>query len=212
MSIGLLGKKVGMTRIYDADGAMIPVTVIDVSDNTLLQAKTTEKDGYSAVQVGFDPRKESRTNKALAGQFKKAGSDPKRLVREFRVESDEDIPTEAPSAGMFAEGQYVDVIGTSKGKGFQGVMRRHGFGGSPQTHGSMMHRRPGAIAAGSTPGRVWKGQKMPGHQGATRITVQNLKVIQSRPEDKVLLISGAVPGAKGGYVIIRPAIKKTADK
>lgn len=213
MSIGLLGKKVGMTRIYNDDGAMIPVTVIDISDNSLLQRKTQENDGYSAVQVGFDRQRESRVTKARGGHFKKLGSEPKRLVREFRFENDEEIPAEGehPSAGMFKNGEFVDIIGTSKGKGFQGVYRRYGFGGLPQSHGSMMHRRPGGIGAGSTPGRVWKNTKMPGRQGGRRITVQNLKVVESRPDDNVLLISGAVPGAKGGYVIIRPAFKKPAS-
>ncbi len=199
-----------MTRIYDEDGAMIPVTVIDVSDNTLLQTKTEETDGYSAVQVGFDGQRESRVNKPRNGQFKKAGSEPKRFVREFRLDAGADVPEAAPSADMFQNGQFVDVIGTTKGKGFQGVYRRFGFGGLPQSHGSMMHRRPGGIGAGSTPGRVWKNTKMPGRMGGKRVTVQNLKVVESRPEDKVLLISGAVPGAKGGYVIIRPALKKPA--
>ena len=211
MSLGLLGRKIGMTRVYDEDGAMIPVTVVDVSDNSLLQAKTQEADGYSAIQVGFGSQKESRISKPAAGQFKKAGSEPKRLVREFRVESDDELPKEAPTAELFTNGQYVDVIGTTKGKGFQGVYRRYGFGGLPQSHGSMMHRRPGGIGAGSTPGRVWKNTKMPGRQGGKRITVQNLRIVEARPEDKVLLISGTLPGAKGGYVIIRPALKKSSN-
>lgn len=212
MSIGLLGKKIGMTRIYNDEGAMIPVTVIDISDNSFLQRKTQEQDGYSAVQVGFDEQKESRVTKARGGHFRKHGSGSKRLVREFRCDNDEEMPAEGehPSADMFKDGQFVDIIGTSKGKGFQGVYRRYGFGGLPMSHGSMMHRRPGSIGAGSTPGRVWKNTKMPGRQGGKRITVQNLKVVQSRPDDNVLLISGAVPGAKGGYVIIRPAFKKSA--
>lgn len=212
MSIGLLGKKIGMTRIYNDDGAMIPVTVIDISDNSFLQRKTQENDGYSAIQVGFDEQRQSRVTKAREGHFKKFGSGSKRLIREFRLENDEEIPAagEHPSAKMFKNGEFVDIIGTSKGKGFQGVYRRYGFGGLPQSHGSMMHRRPGSIGAGSTPGRVWKNTKMPGRQGGQRITVQNLKVIESRPDDNVLLISGAVPGAKGGYVIIRPAFKKSA--
>ena len=212
MSIGLLGKKIGMTRIYNDEGAMIPVTVIDISDNSYLQRKTQEQDGYAALQVGFDKQKETRVTKARGGHFSKHGSEPKRMVREFRLNSDEELPGEGdqPSAEMFKDGQFVDIIGTSKGKGFQGVYKRYGFGGLPQSHGSMMHRRPGGIGAGSTPGRVWKNTKMPGRQGGRRITVQNLKVVQSRPDDNVLLISGAVPGAKGGYVIIRPAFKKPA--
>ncbi|MCB1078913.1 MAG: 50S ribosomal protein L3 [Verrucomicrobiae bacterium] len=209
MSIGLIGKKVGMTRIFTDEGEAIAVTVIDVSDNIFLDKKTQEKDGYTAVQVAFDAQKESRLNQPDAGQFKAHGGTPKRVVREFRLESDEQLPeVDHPGMELFEEGQWIDVIGTSKGKGFQGVMRRHNFHGQHMTHGSMMHRRPGAIAPGSTPGRVFKNQKMPGHQGVERRTVQNLKIVQKRAEDNVILISGAVPGAKGSYVIIRPAKKK----
>jgi large subunit ribosomal protein L3 len=200
-----------MTRVYDENGAMVPVTVIDVSDNVLLQKKTQETDGYSAVQVGFDAQKESRMAKPANGHFKKNGSEPKRVVREFRVESDDQLPEgDHPGVELFQNGQYVDIIGTTKGKGFQGVYRRYGFGGLPQSHGSMMHRRTGSIGMGSTPGRVFKNTKMPGRMGGKRITIQNLKVVEARPDDNVLLISGAVPGAKGGYVLIRPALKKPA--
>ncbi|MDP6859314.1 MAG: 50S ribosomal protein L3 [Verrucomicrobiales bacterium] len=211
MSIGLLGKKIGMTRIYDEDGAMIPVTVIDVSGNTVLQKKTTETDGYNAVQVGYDTQKEKRVTKARSGHFKKHNSEAKRYVKEFRFDADLPDDIEELSASLFEDGQFVDIIGTTKGKGFQGVYRRYNFGGLPAAHGSMMHRRPGSIGAGSTPGRVWKNTKMPGRMGGRKVTVQNLKVVQSRPEDNVLLISGAVPGSKGGYVIIRPAIKKQSS-
>lgn len=210
MSLGLLGKKLGMTRLFDAQaGIMIPVTVIDVSGNTILQTKTLDKDGYSAVQVGFADQKESRVNKAKLGHFKKSGSTPKRLIREFRLEEGT-APEVHPGLETFNEGQWVDVIANSRGLGFQGAMRRHGFGGLRQTHGSMMHRRTGSVGAGSTPGRVWKNQKMPGHMGTTRTTVQNLKIIAVRPDDGVILVSGAVPGSKGGYVTIRPAKKKSA--
>ena len=209
MSIGLIGKKLGMTRIFTEDGEAIAVTVIDVSDNVFVQKKTQEKDGYTAVQVAFDDQKESRLNQPDAGHFKSHGTKAKRFVREFRLESDEQLPEiDHPGLDLFEEGQWVDIIGTSKGKGFQGVMRRYNFQGQRMTHGSMMHRRPGAIAAGSTPGRVWKNQKMPGQHGNFHKTIQNLKIVRKRPEDNVLLISGAVPGAKGGYVIIRPAKKK----
>jgi large subunit ribosomal protein L3 len=209
MSIGIIGKKVGMTRIFTEEGEAIAVTVIDVSDNVFLQKKTSEKDGYSAVQVGFDDQKESRLSRAEAGHLKAHGSKPKRKILEFRVENDGQLPEIAhPGLELFDEGQWVDIIGSSKGKGFQGAMRRHNFAGQPQTHGHMMHRRTGAIAAGTTPGRVWKGQAMPGQQGNDRITVQNLKIVKKRPADNVILVSGAVPGAKGGYVVIRPAKKK----
>jgi large subunit ribosomal protein L3 len=211
MSLGLLGKKLGMTRLFDQQaGSMTPVTVIDVSGNVLLQTKTPETDGYSAVQVGFGDQKEQRVSKPDLGRFKKAGSTPKRFVQEFRFENGAALPTEHTGLDTFTAGQWVDVIGKSIGRGFQGAVKRHGFGGLKMTHGSMMHRRTGAIGCRSTPGRVWKNQKMPGHMGTTRITVQNLKVVAVRPEDGVILISGAVPGAKGGYLTIRPAKKKSA--
>lgn len=214
MSLGLLGKKVGMTRVFDKDaGSMIPVTVIDVTDNVFLQVKTTETDGYSAVQVGYGDQKEQRVNAPDLGRFKKAGKTPKRLVKEFRFESDADLPNteEAhPGAELFQDGQYVDIIGTTKGKGFQGVMKRYGFQGQPAAHGHMMHRRTGAIGAGSTPGRVWKNQKMPGRHGNYKRTTQSLKIVQVRAEDNVILIAGSIPGHKGQYVTVRPALKKAA--
>lgn len=215
MSVGLLGKKLGMTRVFDENGTSIPVTVIDVSDNVFVQVKTTEKDGYSAVQVGFDAQKPQRMILPELGHFKQWKVEPKRWVQEFRFDSDAELPSpDADHLGVesFQEGQWVDVIGTSKGKGFQGVYRRYNFGGLPQAHGSMMHRRTGSIGPGTTPGRVWKNTKMPGRQGGTRITVQNLKVVKTRPDDQVVLISGAVPGSKGSYVVIRPAIKKQAPE
>jgi large subunit ribosomal protein L3 len=211
MSLGLLGKKLGMTRLFDQQaGIMIPVTVIDVSGNTILQTKTPEKDGYTAVQVGFDDQKEQRVSKPALGHFKKSGSAPKRFVREFRLENDAAVPETHTGVETFTAGQWVDVIGEAKGKGFQGAVKRHGFGGLRMTHGSMMHRRTGAIGCRSTPGRVWKNQKMPGHMGTNRTTVQNLKVVAVRPEDGVILISGAIPGTKGSYVRVRAAKKKTA--
>ncbi|MDP9292010.1 MAG: 50S ribosomal protein L3, partial [Verrucomicrobiota bacterium] len=179
MRIGLLGKKIGMTRVYDDRGNATAVTVIDVSDNTRMQVKTNEKDGYSALQVGFDTQKESRVNKAELGNFAKAGSAPKRLMREFRLEDGETVPDDFTlKATLFAAGQLVDVIGQSKGKGFQGVMKKHNMAGQGASHGSMMHRRNGAIGNRSTPGRVWKNMGMPGHMGDERVTVQNLRVLQ----------------------------------
>lgn len=211
MSLGLLGKKLGMTRLFDQQaGSMIPVTVIDVSGNTILQKKTAETDGYTAVQVGFGDQKEQRVSKPDLGRFKKAGSTPKRFVQEFRLENGAAIPESHPGMETFTEGQWVDVIGTTKGRGFQGAVKRHGFGGLKMTHGSMMHRRTGAIGCRSTPGRVWKNQKMPGHMGTDSTTVQNLKIVAVRPEDGVILVSGAVPGPKNGYLTVRPAKKKSA--
>lgn len=214
MSIGLLGKKVGMTRVFDKEtGAMTPVTVIDVAGNVWLQAKTSEKDGYTAIQVGYGEKKVSRVPRPMQGHFAAHRATPRQSVREFRLESGDQLPDPTqphPGAELFQEGQWVDVIGTTKGKGFQGVVKRYGFSGQNMTHGSMMHRRPGAIAAGSTPGFVWKNQKMPGHDGVVRRTVQNLRIVAVRPEDNVVLISGPVPGPRGGELVIRPAKKKPA--
>lgn len=208
MKYGLLGKKIGMTRVYDEKGKITPVTVVAVGGNTLLQVKTVEKDGYSAIQVGFDTQKESRLPKAELGHFKKAGSEPKKRIAEFRLKADEKVEGELNlTASHFQAGQVVDVIGQSKGKGFQGIMRKHGADGQPASHGSMMHRRPGSIGCRSTPGRIWKNQSMAGHMGDERITVQNLQIVQVREAEQVLLIRGAVPGANGGYVVVRPAKK-----
>ncbi|GAA5134562.1 MAG: 50S ribosomal protein L3 [Verrucomicrobiota bacterium] len=213
MSLGLIGKKIGMTKVYTDKGEAIAVTVVDVSGNALIQVKQASgKDGYSAVQVGYDDQKESRMTKPVLGHFKKHGVSAKRIIKEFRVTSDDQLPAADAKidASLFSNGQWVDVIGTTKGKGFQGVVKRWNFAGQPQTHGSMMHRRPGSIGCRLTPGLVWKNQKMPGHDGVDRVTTQNLKVIQSRPEEGVLLISGAIPGNKGSIVVVRPAKKKPA--
>ncbi|MEI8340197.1 MAG: 50S ribosomal protein L3 [Verrucomicrobiota bacterium] len=208
MRIGLLGKKIGMTRVYDDKGRATAVTVIEAGGNTRLAVKTAETDGYCAIQVGFDTQKESRVSKAELGHFKKSGSEPKKLVREFRLEDGATVPEGFDlSVNLFKAGQLVDVIGQSKGKGFQGVMKKHNMDGQPASHGSMMHRRNGAIGNRSTPGRVWKNMGMPGHMGDERITVQNLRIVQVREGDNVILVSGAIPGANGSYVVVRPAIK-----
>jgi large subunit ribosomal protein L3 len=208
MKIGLLGKKIGMTRVYDEKGKATPVTVIEAGGNTALQIKTEEKDGYAGVQVGFDVQKEQRVTQPLLGHFKKAGSEPKKFVREFRLPDGTTLEGAVDlNVTQFAVGDVVDVIGRSKGKGFQGVMKKHNMAGQGMSHGSMMHRRNGAIGNRSTPGRIWKNMGMPGHMGDERVTVQNLHVVQVRPEEGVILISGAVPGANGSYVVIRPAIK-----
>ncbi|MGJ8656465.1 MAG: 50S ribosomal protein L3 [Akkermansiaceae bacterium] len=216
MSLGLLGKKIGMTRVFDKEaGIMIPVNVIDVSGNEYLQVKTTETDGYSAVQIGYDEQKEQRINKAKLGHIKKNNGTAKKQIKEFRFASDADLPNteEAhPGAAVFTDGQAVDVIGTTKGKGFQGVVKRYNFAGQPDSHGHMMHRRPGGVGAGTWPGRIWKNKKMPGRHGQYNRTVQNLKIVQVRPEDNVILVSGAVPGPNGGYVTVRPAIKAAKAK
>ena len=206
-SIGLLGKKIGMTSVYDADGRLCPVTVIAAGDNTLLRRLTKDNDGYSAVQLGFDRQKESRVTKALLGGFGKAGSEPKKVVREFRLQKDAPEGDINLAVTQFQVGDFVDVIGKSKGKGFQGVMKKHNFQGQGAAHGSKTHRRNGAIGNRSTPGRIWKNMGMPGHMGDERVTVQNLRILQVREAEKVILISGAVPGANGSYVVVRPAIK-----
>ena len=215
MSIGLLGRKIGMTSVYDANGRLCPVTVISAGDNVLLRRLTTENDGYSAVQVGFDSQKESRVSKTLLGEFKKAGVEPKRFVREFRLDVDalRQLPDEINlNVSQFQAGDFVDVIGRSKGKGFQGVMKKHNFAGQGAAHGSKTHRRIGAVGNRSTPGRIWKNMGMPGHLGDRRVTVQNLQVMQVREAEKMILVSGAVPGANGSYVIVRPAIKNPAQR
>jgi len=210
MSIGLLGKKIGMTSIYDANGRLRPVTVVAAGDNVLLRRVTAENDGYSAVKIGFDVQKESRVNKALLGEFAAVDSEPKKLMREFRLKEDAPEGDINLSVTQFSEGDWVDVIGKSKGKGFQGVMKKHNFDGQGASHGSKTHRRNGAIGNRSTPGRVFRNMGMPGHMGDERVTVQNLRVLQVRENEKVILISGAVPGANGSYVVVRPAIKKPA--
>lgn len=210
MKIGLIGKKLGMTRIYKQDGSMVPVTVIHVAGNQVVQVKTKDKEGYDAVQLGYDEKKERRCTKQLVAHFKKAGVSPKYRLREYRVEG------EAPATGttfgpeVFPQGDFVDVIGTTIGRGFQGAVKRWGFRGQPASHGSMMHRRTGSIGCRLTPGRVWKNQKMPGHMGVKQRTTQNLEIVQSRPEDGVILVKGCVPGHENAYVFVRPAIKKLA--
>jgi large subunit ribosomal protein L3 len=212
MKIGLLGKKIGMTRVYDDKGNAIPVTVIEAGGNTALQIKNEDSDGYSSVQVGFDAQKPQRVTQPLLGHFKKASSEPKKFIREFRLPEGTSLEGAVDlNVSQFAVGDVVDVIGRSKGKGFQGVMKKHNMQGQGASHGSMMHRRNGAIGNRSTPGRIWKNMGMPGHMGDERITVQNLRVVQVRPEEGVILISGAVPGANGGYVVIRPAIKVQSE-
>jgi large subunit ribosomal protein L3 len=212
MIIGLLGQKIGMTSVYDAKGRLRPVTVIAAGDNVLLRRLTEENDGYPAVQVGFGPQKESRVTKPLLGEFKKAGVEPQKFVREFRLTNDLPEGEINLSVTQFQAGDYVDVIGRSKGKGFQGVMKKHNFHGQGAAHGSKTHRRIGAVGNRSTPGRIWKNMGMPGHLGDERVTVQNLQVMQVREADKIILVSGAVPGANGSYVIIRPAIKNPGTR
>ena len=214
MSIGLLGKKVGMTRIYDAAGKLMPVTVIAAENNALVQRKTVEKDGYAAVQIGYETQKPQRLTKPELGHFEKAGVEPKKRLCEFRLNGSAGLADGDLKLGVsqFEVGQYVDVSGRSKGKGFMGVMRKHNFDGQGAAHGSKTHRRNGAIGCRSTPGRIWKNQGMPGHMGDKNCTTLNLVVYQVREAEGIILIGGAIPGSKGCYVEVRPAVKKKQDK
>ncbi len=213
MKIGLLGKKLGMTRVYDATGVATAVTVIEAGGNVVVQTKTQEKEGYAAIQVGFEDQKPQRLNKPELGHFKKGDAAPKKLLKEFRSAGDgSEFVGASLEVTQFEVGDIVDVIGKSKGKGFQGVMRKHNAAGQPMSHGSMMHRRTGAIGMRSTPGRIWKNASMPGHMGDERVTVQNLRIVQVRSEEGVILVAGAVPGPTGSYVVVRPAIKGQPSK
>lgn len=207
--IGLIGKKLGQTRIYDQNGAAVHVTVVHAGPNRVLQCKTEESDGYQAVQLGYDDQKESRLTKPELGHITKHKSSPVKRIKEFRDFTLEVKPGDNLNVDIFDEGDFIDVIGITKGQGFQGVVRRYNFGGGRKTHGQKgWYRRPGAISGGSTPGWVIKGTKMPGHMGQRRRTVQNLKVARIMADDNLLLIQGAIPGADGDYVVIRESIKK----
>jgi large subunit ribosomal protein L3 len=210
MPFGLLGKKLGQTRVYDAAGHIVPVTVVLAGPNRVLQKKTVETDGYNAVQLGFDDQKPSRVNKPMTGHFAKWNGTPVRRIREFRDFDLEVKPGDVLGVDVFKAGDFVDAIGITKGRGFEGVVKRHRFRGGDSTHGAKgWHRRSGAIGCRLFPGHVNRGMRMPGHMGQVRRTVQNLQVIQVRPDDQVLLIKGSIPGAKGDYVIIREAKKKS---
>ena len=214
MSLGLLGRKVGMMRIFTDDGDAIPVTVVDVSDNRVSQIKSVDTDGYSAIQVAFGKRRASRVTKARAGHFAKAGVEAGSLVREFRVSADVSAgyqPGTVIPAGLFEAGQKVDVQGTSIGKGFTGTIKRHNFGSGRASHGnSRSHNVPGSIGMAQDPGRVFPGKRMAGHMGAVTTSVQNLVVARVDAERGLLLLRGAVPGAKNGEVIVTPAVKTPA--
>jgi len=203
-TIGILGKKVGMTRVYDELGFAIPVTVVEAGPCTVLQVKTVKGEGYNAIQLGFDVKKPSRVNKPQAGHCKKSGTDGFYHIREFRVENPEEfeVGQQLPLDTVVKIGELVDVQGKSKGRGFQGVMRRHGFKGGGAAHGSGFHRAPGSIGCSAWPARVIKGKKMPGRMGNDTILKKNIKVVDVRPEDNVVLLKGSVPGAKNGLLKI----------
>ncbi|GAB3447862.1 50S ribosomal protein L3 [Insolitispirillum peregrinum] len=210
MRSGLIAQKVGMTRVFTADGVHTPVTVLKVAGNQVVAQRTEEVDGYTAVQIGFDDAKVKNTTKALRGHFAKAKVEPKKKLVEFRVEEEALIDVGAElGADHFVSGQFVDVVGTSIGKGFAGAMKRHNFRGLEATHGvSVSHRSHGSTGQCQDPGRVFKGKKMAGHLGAERVTTQNLTVVSVDAERGLVLVKGSVPGSKGGYVLVRDAVKK----
>lgn len=214
MSLGLVGRKVGMTRIFTEDGNTIPVTVLDVSNNRVAQIKTVETDGYSAVQLAFGTRRVSRVGKPSAGHFAKAGIEAAASLAEFKADvagAAELKSGDAVGAGIFSVGQKVDITGTSIGKGFSGSIKRHNFSSNRASHGnSVSHNSPGSISMAQDPGRVFPGKRMAGHLGDVKRTAQNLEVVRVDEGRQLLLIKGAVPGARGGQVIIRPAVKTAA--
>jgi large subunit ribosomal protein L3 len=210
MPVGLLGKKLGHTRVYNAQGVLIPVTVVLAGPNRVLQVKTQAgKDGYNSVQLGFDDQKEQRVTKPLLGHIKKHNGVAVKRIKEFRNFSQEVKPGDVVGPTLFAVGDFVDAIGTTKGRGFEGVMKRHHFAGGPSTHGHKgWHRRAGAIGERLFPGTVLRGMRMPGHMGQVTRTTQNLEVIQVREADNLILIKGAIPGSEGDYIVIRESKKR----
>jgi large subunit ribosomal protein L3 len=209
MVTGIIGKKVGMTQVFGADGVVTPVTVIKAGPCVVVQAKTVGKDGYEAVQLGLVEDKPAKANKALGGHYKKANVPPTRVRREVAVAKGSEpvaAGTEVVASTLFKDGETVDVIATSRGRGFQGVMKRHHFGGGAATHGSMFHRAPGGIGASSFPSRVIKGKRFPGHMGSDRVTQRNLKIVRVDAENNLVLVRGAIPGAPGGILVLRKAI------
>ncbi len=208
MVTGLLGKKVGMTQLFDPDGTVHPATVLKAGPCVVAQVKTAQGDGYEAVQIGLVEGRPTKENKATQGHFKKAGVPPTRVVREVKqaTGSDPVKPGDQVNVSIFADGERVDIIGTSRGKGFQGVVKRHHFAGGRATHGSMFHRAPGSIGASSYPSRVVKGMRMGGHMGADRVTVRNVKILRVDAENNLLMLEGSVPGGPNSVLLIRKAV------
>jgi large subunit ribosomal protein L3 len=214
MSLGLIGRKVGMTRVFTEEGESIPVTVLEVKPNRVTQIKTPDSDGYTGLQVAYGERRSSRVSKALAGHYAKAGVTAGSGIKEFPIAADELANYAAGTqitVDLFKEGQMVDVTGTSLGKGFAGAIKRHHFSSNRASHGnSRSHNVPGSIGMAQDPGRVFPGKRMPGHLGSVKVTVQNLQIVRVDAERNLLLIKGAVPGSKGGDVVVRPAVKAGA--
>lgn len=205
----IIGRKIGMTQIFQEDGTVIPVTVVEAGPMVVVQKKTVETDGYNAIQVGFGEVKEKRLNKPMKGHFDKGNVEYKRYLKEFKVENPDDFEIgQEIYADVFESGDLVDVTGTSKGKGTQGVIKRHGFGRGRESHGSKFHRAPGGMSAGTYPGRVFKGHRMMGRMGNERVTVQNLEIVRVDKDKNLILIKGAIPGPKKGIVTIKETVKK----
>ncbi|MBO5413192.1 MAG: 50S ribosomal protein L3 [Clostridia bacterium] len=209
MKKALLGKKLGMTQIFDKDGKVIPVTVIEAGPCTVVQIKTKDADGYEAVQLGFGEVKANKVTKPKAGHFKKANVEPKKHLREFRLEEISYNVGDELKVDIFTAGEAVDITGTTKGKGFQGVIKRHGQSRGPMGHGSMYHRRPGSMGPTSTPGRVFKGKRLPGHMGMEQVTIQNLEIVSVDLDKNVILVKGSVPGNKGAILKIKDSVKSS---
>jgi large subunit ribosomal protein L3 len=209
MKKAILGRKIGMTQIFDKDGKVIPVTAIEAGPCTVVQVKNKDLDGYDAIQIGFGEIKDKKVNKPKKGHFKKASITPVKYLREFRLEEISYKVGDEIKADLFAEGEAVDITGTTKGKGFQGVIKRHGQSRGPMGHGSMYHRRPGSMGSTSTPGRVFKGKKLPGRMGGVTVTIQNLDIIKVDLDKNVLLVKGSVPGNKGSILKIRNSNRVT---
>ena len=208
MMKSIVGRKIGMTQVFTENGAVVPVTVVEAGPMVVVQKKTVEKDGYNAIQVGFENIKEKKVNKPTKGHFEKANVSPKKLLQEFRVENVEEFEIgQEIKVDLFAEGDKVDVTGISKGKGTQGVIKRHGFSRGRETHGSHFHRAPGGMSAGTYPGRVFKGHRMAGRMGHERITTQNLEIVRVDLDKNLILVKGAIPGPKKGIVTIKETVK-----
>lgn len=206
---GIMGKKLGMTQIFGETGELVAVTVIEATPNVVVQKKTVDKEGYDAVQLGFEPIREKLANKPKKGHFEKAGAKPMRFLREFKDDSFQELELGSEvKVDIFEEGSFVDITGISKGKGTQGVVKRHGFQRGRETHGSKFHRMPGGLSAGTYPGRVFKGKRMEGRMGNEKVTVQNLEIVRVDADKNLLLVKGAVPGARNGMVLVKAALKK----
>ncbi|MFP4068777.1 MAG: 50S ribosomal protein L3 [Verrucomicrobiota bacterium] len=213
MNVALLGKKIGMTQVFDDENRLVPVTVIEAGPCPVTQIKSSENDGYDAIQIGYRPQKSQRLSKAARGHLEKADVEPVAELQEFRTNGDTELKLgEVLTVEKFEAGQKIDVIGTTKGRGFQGVVKRYGFAGGPASHGSMFHRRGGSFGMCQWPGHVIKGKKMPGHMGDVRRTVQNLSIVKVIADKNLILVKGSIPGSRGSLVTVRTAIKNKASK